>query len=140
MQLLLVVVKNFICREQYFINAQKSAEVDLNKITRLACEEQVPTLGAVKIAKSASAVHLGDDTNQAGTIDITARVQIGRRTMYTMMGAGAYGCSGVAPSVISHFWKVFALLRMLYGLEIYSLNSKDVQLLEQLQRSIMKRI
>ena len=24
---------------------------------------------------------------------------MGRRTMYAMMGAGAYGCSGVAPTV-----------------------------------------
>ena len=65
---------------------------------------------------------------------------MGRRTMYAMMGAGAYGSSGVAPMVIAHLWKVFALPRMLYGLETYCLRAKDVQQLEQLQRSIMKRI
>ena len=31
LQLLLVLVTFFICREHYFINAQKSAEVDLNE-------------------------------------------------------------------------------------------------------------
>ena len=65
---------------------------------------------------------------------------MGQRTMYTMMGAGAYGSSGVAPVVIAHLWKVFALPRMLYGLETYCLRTKYVQQLEQLQRSIMKRI
>ena len=82
---------------------------------------------------------MGIDANQVGTVDNTARVQIGVRTMYAMMGAGTYGCSGVAPSVVSHLRKVFALPRMLYGLEVYSLNSKDVQQLEQLHRSFMKR-
>ena len=65
---------------------------------------------------------------------------MGRRTMYAMMGAGAYGSSRVAPTVIAHLWKVFALPRMLYGLETYCLWTKDVQQLEQLQRSIMKRL
>ena len=39
----------------------------------------------------------------------------------------------------SRLRKVFVLPRMLYGLEVYSLNSKDVQQLEQLHRSFMKR-
>ena len=60
--------------------------------------------------------------------------------MYAMMGAGAYGSYGVAPMVIAHLCKVFALLRMLYRLEMYCLLTKDVQQLEQLHRSIMKRI
>ena len=100
----------------------------------------MPSLGADKIQKSDSEVHLGVDRNHAGTVDISARVQMGRRTMYAMMGAGAYGCSGVAPTVIAHLWRVFALSRMLYGLETYCLRSKDVQQLEQLQRSVMKHI
>ena len=100
----------------------------------------MPSLGADKIQKSNSEVHLGADRNHAGTVDISARVQIGRRTMYVMMGAGAYGCSGVAPKVIDHLWRVFALPRMCCGLETYCLRSTDVQQLEQLQRSLMKRI
>ena len=60
--------------------------------------------------------------------------------MYAMMGAGAYGCSGVAPTVKAHLWMVFVLPRMLYGFETYCLRSKDVQQIEQLQRSVMKRI
>ena len=101
LQLLLIVVKLFICREHYFINVQKSAEVDLNKVAR-HCENQMPSLGADKIPKSESEVHLGVDRNHAGTVDISAWVQMGRRTMYAMMGAGAYGCSGFAPTVIAH--------------------------------------
>ena len=68
--------------------------------------------------KSDSEVNLGVDRNHAGTVDILARVQMGRRTTYDiMMGAGAYGCFGVAPTIIDYLWRVFALPRMLYGLE-----------------------
>ena len=45
LQLLLIVVKFFICREHYFINAQKSAEVDLNKVAR-HCEKPDAFLGS----------------------------------------------------------------------------------------------
>ena len=70
---------------------------------------------------------LGVDRNCSGSVDIDARVQMGRRTMYAMMGAGAYGSSGVAPMVIARLWKVFALPRMLYGQKTYLLRTKDVQ-------------
>ena len=57
------------------------------------------------IEKSDSEVHLGVDMNCAGTADIKTRVQMARRTMYAMMGAGAYGCSGVFPSSFLIFAK-----------------------------------
>ena len=47
--------------------------------------------------------------NRSGTVDISARVQMGRRIMYVMIDAGAYGSSGVAATVIAHLWKVFAV-------------------------------
>ena len=45
------MVKFFIRKEHYFIDAQKSAEVDLDKVAR-QCENQVPSYGADKIQKS----------------------------------------------------------------------------------------
>ena len=134
------MVKFFICREHYFINALKSAEVDLHRCSKPAMDDRQSTLGEERIQKSDSEVHLGVDRNHAGVVDIKERVQMGRRIMYAMMGAGAYGCSGVLPQVTSHLWRVFALPRMLYGLEVFSLSLRDVMQLEQLQRSFMKRI
>ena len=43
--------------------------------------------------------------NQISRVDIGSRVQTGRRTMYAMMGAGAFGCFGVAPPLVAHLWK-----------------------------------
>ena len=88
------------------INAQKSTEVELNKVARCKRENQ----------RSDSEVHLGVDRNRAGTVDISARVQMGQMIIYVMIGIGAYGSSGVAWIVIAYLWKVFALPRMLYGM------------------------
>ena len=97
-------------------------------------------LGDDIINRSSFEVHLGVDRNQSGRIDIEARVQTGRRTMYAMMGADAFGCSGVAPPLVAHLWKTFALPRMLYSLEVFQLAEKDITQLEQLQRSTLRRI
>ena len=62
---------------------------------------------------------------------------MGRRTKYAMMGAGAYGCFGVSPPLIARLWKVFALSRVLYGIEVFYFSLKDVIQLEQVQRFFM---
>ena len=64
------------------------------------------------------------DRNLSGTLIIAANIQTGRRTMYALMGAGAYGCSGVTPPQLAHLWKIYALPRMTYGLEVFT--AKDV--------------
>ena len=97
-------------------------------------------LGDDGIDQSPSEVHLGVDRNAKGQVDIAARVQTGRRTMYAMMGAGAFGSSGVAPPLMAHLWKIYALPRMTYGLEVFSLSTDDIMQLEQLQRKVIRQI
>ena len=46
--------------------------------------------------------------------------------MYSQMGAGACGDSGLNPLVSSKMRKTFALPRMLYGLEVCNLCQADV--------------
>ena len=66
--------------------------------------------------------------------------QFGRKTLYSLMGTGAYGNSGLNPPVSFHMWKTFALPRMLYGLEVSNLRRSDTVQLEPLQRSILRRL
>ena len=62
----------YICREHYTINAQKSAEIDLNEDASL--DEDVVTLGGEDIGLSPTEVHLGVNRNEKGQVDIAARV------------------------------------------------------------------
>ena len=80
------------------------------------------------------------DRNLSGTLDIAAKTQTGQRTMYALMGAGAYGCSGVMPPLVAHFLNIHALPRMTYALEVFELTAKEVHQLERLQRSTLRLI
>ena len=59
-----------------------------------------------------------------------------------MMGAGAYGSSGVTPPLVAHLWKTYAFPRMVYGLEVFNLYNlyKEIRQLEQLQRTVLRKI
>ena len=60
--------------------------------------------------------------------------------MYAMMGAGAFGSSDVAPPFVAYLWKIYALPRMIYGLEVFSLSTDDIMQLEQFQRKVIRQI
>ena len=125
-------------RECYLINAQKSVEVLLSLFKKLLDMEQV-TLDDIPIPQESDTVHLGVDRNLKGNGNTEKKAHIGRR-MYALMGAGAYGNSGLNPLVSSKMWKTFALPRMLYGLEVCNLHQADIEQLESVQRGILRRI
>ena len=81
--------------------------------------------GKEPISKVQSAVHLGVHRESTGRPDIQKKVQLGRCIMYSMMGAGVYGGSGLNPIVSSHLWKIYVVPRVLCGLEILSLTLAD---------------
>ena len=98
------------------------------------------TLDGEQIPSVLETVHLGIDRNTRSLVDIKKKLQLGRRTLYSLMGAGAYGNSGLNPPVSFHMWKIFTLPRMLYGLEVSNLRCSDTVQLESLQRSILQRL
>ena len=59
--------------------------------------------------------------------------------MYSLMGAGIYGGSGLNPVVSAHLWKMYVIPRVIYGLEVLSCTLSDVQSLERLQRDMLRR-
>ena len=127
LQILLMVVKYFLGRERYGINTSKSTEVVLNDVTKEPDEGKL--CGTDEIERSDSETHLGVDRNCAATVDVEARAQTGRRTMYAIMN----GCSGVSAPLIAHLWRVYALPQMAYGLEVFILSSKAIYLMQRLE-------
>ena len=96
--------------------------------------------GNESIKKASSTVHLGVERSKTGRPDVGKKIQLGRRTMYGLMGAGVYGGSGLNPMVSVHLWRIYALPRILYGLEVQTCLQSDIVAMEQLQRSILRRI
>ena len=51
-------------------------------------------------------------------------VSFGRRTAYSLMGAGFHSLSGLKSSQNAHLWFSFVVPRIVYGLEAVLLNRK----------------
>ena len=103
---------------RYCIHPKKSEEVPLNKDDKdLQCDIK---FGDESISKVQSTVHLGIHRHSSGRPDIMQNVQLGRRTMYSLMGAGVYGGSGLNPVASTHLWKIYVIPRVtcIYGLGV----------------------
>ena len=136
-QCIVTIVRWYCGGHRYCIHPQKSEEVPMNKDDK---DPESVMYGEEPISKVQSAVHLGVHMESTGRPDIQKKVQLGRRTMYSMMGAGVCGGSGLNPIVSSHLWKIYVVPRVLYGLEILSLTLADLTALERLQREMLRKL
>ena len=133
------ILRGYCCLEHYTIHPQKSEEVVLNREKDSQSEVEIK-YGKESIKKVKSTVHLGVVRSKTGRHDVQKKVQLGRRTMYSHMEAGVYGGSGLIPMVSAHLWKFYALPRVLYGLDVQTCLKSDIQIIEQLQRSMLRRM
>ena len=96
---------------RYCIHPKKSEEVPLNKDDKDSqCDIK---FGDESISKVQSTVHLGIHRQSSGIPAIMQKVQLGRRTMYSLMGAGVYG------SLVWIVWlptKIYVIPQVMYGL------------------------
>ena len=138
-QCLVEMVRRYCSCEHYTIHPQNSEEMVMNEEKDGQSEIQI-MYGIEPIKQVSSAVHLGVERNKSGRPDVETNMKLGRRTVYSLMGVGAYGGSGQNPVVSAHLWKIYALPRVLYGLEVQVCLQSDIQAREQLQRSTLRRI
>jgi hypothetical protein len=94
----------------------------------------IVVLSQKKFEKSEKTKHLVLLEMETHTVDIEERLKSGRGTLYGLLGTGF-------SSITAHnLWKVYALPRMAYGLEILPMTNKDKKQLEILQKKILKQI
>ena len=85
-------------------------------------------------------VHLGIVRNTNGRADIDGKISLGRKTAYSLMGAGLHGGGGLKATLGGHIWSTFVIPRLLYGLEALLLKQKDIDSLEKFQRKCLKQV
>ena len=96
------IVRGYYCLENYTIHPQKSEEVVLN------CEKDSQSKVEFKYGNEPikkPTVHLWVERSKTGRPNVQKKVQVGRQTMSSLMGAGVYGGSGLNPMVSAHLWK-----------------------------------
>ena len=117
------------------INPQKSDLICYN-----SREDRKVDIGNSQVNKSEKTKHLGITRNESNVVDIEERIKAGRATIYGLLGAGLQIRKGFSPVVSHNLWKVYALPRIVYGLEVMMLKKKDIDQLEVTQRKIIRQI
>ena len=100
----------------------------------------IVVLSQKKIEKSEKTKHLVLLEMETNTVDIEVRLKSGRGTIYGLLGTGLQVRKGFSSITAHNLWKVYALPRMTYGLEIMPMTNKDKEQLEILQKKILKQI
>lgn len=75
-------------------------------------------LGGDRVDASNSTVHLGIQRDTTGKVDIEGRIDLGRKTAYSLMGAGFHGGNGLRAAQNGHIWSTFVIPRLIYRLEV----------------------
>ena len=126
-------------RERFFVNPSKSHTLKHPSNRKKECQGEIFMYND-KIENSNSATHLGIVRNINGKPDIDEKINLGRKTAYSLMGAGFHGGGGLKPSQNGYILSTFVVLRLLYGLEALLLTKKDIYCLERFQRRCLRQI
>ena len=140
------ITYNYACRERYTIHPEKTVLSVF--YTHPVWEECVRDMGAVRLGENAVPVvncitHLG--INRYNNINdkdkfILERLALGRRTSYSLMGAGFHGVDGIPPNVCCKLYHTYVLPRILYGLETMVLSRSQIDQLEVPPRRTLRAI
>ena len=84
-------------RERFFVNPSKSHTLKHPSNRKKECQGEIFMYND-KIENSNSATHLGIVRNINGKPDIDEKINLGRKTAYSLMGAGFHAGEGLKPS------------------------------------------
>ncbi|XP_062592537.1 uncharacterized protein LOC134253978 [Saccostrea cucullata] len=138
LQQALHIVHNETKRDKVTINSSKSDVIIINAHKNRPT--QTWTLGDKEIEEVETTKHVGLIRSSNGKNDIQSRIQLGRRTMYALLGAGLHGKNGINPKVSYKIYTTFCRPRMTYGLEAVILSSSEEQELLFYERKLLKQI
>lgn len=92
------------------------------------------------IPDDSSTTHLGILRNNRAKLDTDEKINKGRRTAYSLLGAGFHGRNGLKQDVKAHIWNLYVVPRMLYGIETLPYTESDLRKLDNYQTRALKQI
>ncbi len=145
LQVMLDLAHSFSIRSQYELHPTKSAitrHLPAGCIDRYSRDQHQWTIGNKIVPIKDDITHLGlqrssfdhDNTN------IKDRINLARRTVYSLMGTGLHGVNGLNPKTSIHIFKVFVLPRLLHGLEALVLTKGNIQELQKYHLDFLRHI
>ena len=127
-------------QERYCIHLTKSHTLQF--VSRAKKRETEPDIfmAGERVDTPDTTVQMGIVRNTNGRADIDGKISLGRKTAYSLMGAGLHGGGRLKATLDGHIWSTFVIPRLLYGLEALLLKQKDIDSLEKFQRKCLKQI
>ena len=92
------------------------------------------------ISNDSKTSHLGIHRKVKDKPNSEEKINIGRRTAYSIMVAGFHSGNGLKVCLNGFLWSTFIVPRITYGLEVLTLTKKDIEMLEKFQRKSLKQI
>lgn len=84
--------------------------------------------------------YINRDHFQLLKIAVDDKIRIGRRTAYSLMGAGLHGRNGIQQAMKAKIWRVCVIPRLLYGIEVTQFTTSELKKLEAYQIKTLKQI
>ena len=132
-------VENNTHRERYCVNPSKSSTLVYPYAKPIDIECTSIFMGGDTISNDSKTTHLGIHREVDDKPNIEEKINIGRKTAYSIMGAGFHSGNGLKVCLNGYLWSAFVVPRITYGLEVLSLRKKDIEMLEKFQRKSLKQ-
>ena len=144
LQVMLNLSGSFSGERRYNIHPTKTTLVSRIS-TRLSRGEDINRqwfIGESIIGQKTETEHLGiiRSEKDENKLNINKRISLARRTLYALIKTGVHGCNGINPKTSFKIYQVYVLPRLLYGLEVLSLNKKQLDELEKFHLETLKNI
>ena len=97
------------------------------------------TLADQTVTSENNTVHLGIKRDASGKVNVEEKVSLGRRTAYSLMGAGFHSVNGLKSSQNAHLCSTFVVPRIVYSLEAVLLSRKEFECLEEFKGRVSGR-
>ena len=142
MQVAINLCQKFASQERFTFSSSKTKILVYDHNLKNFTPESIWSLNNEPIECVKEQIHLGINRVANALVQNLAdeKIQAGRRTTYSLFGAGMHGLNGLNPKTAIKLWKIYVIPRMLYGLDIVSTNPADISKIEDYQRKTMKQL
>ena len=140
LQILLDIASHYSHREHYQLQPTKCAVLPSN---RFSVNSWPWEIGGKTIPTVTAVTHIGVRRNSSAdgsSSTVENNISKARGAIYSIMGAGFHGKTGLNPPTLIHLWKVYVLPILTYGLELFDLKEKTLVQLESFQGQILKQL
>ncbi len=143
-QPMLDISQEYSEQHQYKIHPQKSLGVQYiapGGIHKWEDEGKCWKLGENPITTASEFTHLGLEW-KAGCISpsVEAKIQLGRRAAYSMLGTGLHGTNGSDPQTSQCIIQTYIIPRILYGLDACIVSASDQKALDLAHRKLLREV